>query len=67
LSDRELEIFRLLGRGQSTSEIARVLHLNYKTVQAYCARAKEKLGLTTAIELRRAATRWEDQHAAATV
>ena len=67
LSDRELEIFRLLGRGQSTSEIAQVLHINYKTVQAYCARAKEKLGLTTAIELRRAATRWEDQHAAATV
>jgi DNA-binding NarL/FixJ family response regulator len=67
LSDRELEIFRLLGRGQSTSGIARVLHINCKTVQAYCARAKEKLGLTTAIELRRAATRWEDQHAAATV
>jgi DNA-binding NarL/FixJ family response regulator len=66
LSDRELEIFRLLGRGQSTSDIARVLHLNFKTVQAYCARAKEKLGLTTAIELRRAATRWEDEHAAAT-
>jgi len=67
LSDRELQIFRLLGRGQSTSDIASVLHINCKTVQAYCARAKEKLGLTTAIELRRAAMRWEDQHAAATV
>jgi DNA-binding NarL/FixJ family response regulator len=66
LSDRELEVFRLLGRGQSTTAIARVLHINLKTVQAYCARAKEKLGLTTAIELRRAATRWEDAHAAAT-
>jgi DNA-binding NarL/FixJ family response regulator len=66
LSDRELEIFRLLGRGQSTTEIAAILHINTKTVQAYCARAKEKLGLTTAIELRRAATRWEDAHAAAT-
>jgi DNA-binding CsgD family transcriptional regulator len=66
LSDRELEIFRLLGRGQSTSEIADILHINFKTVQAYCARAKEKLGLTTAVELRRAATRWEDAHAAAT-
>ena len=66
LSDRELEIFRLLGRGLSTTEIARVLHINFKTVQAYCARAKEKLGLTTAIELRRTATRWEDTHAAAT-
>ncbi len=66
LSDRELEIFRLLGRGLGTAEIAGVLHINFKTVQAYCARAKEKLGLTTAIELRRAATRWEDAHAAAT-
>jgi DNA-binding NarL/FixJ family response regulator len=66
LSDRELEIFRLLGRGLGTAEIADVLHINFKTVQAYCARAKEKLGLTTAIELRRAATRWEDAHAAAT-
>jgi DNA-binding NarL/FixJ family response regulator len=35
LSDRELEIFRLLGRGQSTTEIARVVHINLKTVQAY--------------------------------
>jgi DNA-binding NarL/FixJ family response regulator len=66
LSDRELEIFRLLGRGLATSEIANILHINFKTIQAYCARAKEKLGLTTAIELRRAATRWEDQHGAAT-
>jgi DNA-binding NarL/FixJ family response regulator len=66
LSDRELEVFRLLGRGKTTAEIASVLHINFKTVQAYCARTKEKLGLTTAIELRRAATRWEDSHAAAT-
>lgn len=66
LSDRELEVFRLLGRGKTTAEIADVLHINFKTVQAYCARAKEKLGLTTAIELRRAATRWEDSHAAVT-
>lgn len=65
LSDRELQIFRLLGQGLTTSEIAEELHINLKTVQAYCARAKEKLGLTTAIELRRTATRWEDAHAAA--
>ena len=65
LSDRELEIFRLLGRGLTSAEIATQLHLSMKTVQAYCARAKEKLGLTTAVELRRAATRWEDAHAAA--
>src|SRR6266436_3461736 len=38
LSDRELEIFRLLGQGRTTSEIAEDLHLSLKTVQAYCAR-----------------------------
>ncbi len=65
LSDRELEIFRLLGRGLTSAEIADQLHLSMKTVQAYCARAKEKLGLTTAVELRRSATRWEDAHGAA--
>lgn len=64
LSDRELEIFRLLGQGRSTLRIADDLHLSLKTVQAYCARAKEKLGINTALELRRMATRWEDAHAA---
>jgi DNA-binding NarL/FixJ family response regulator len=64
LSDRELEIFRLLGQGRSTLKIADDLHLSLKTVQAYCARAKEKLGINTALELRRMATRWEDAHAA---
>ena len=63
LSDRELEVFRLLGRGLRTADIADELHLSMKTVQAYCARIKEKLGLTTAVELRRAATRWEDAQA----
>jgi len=67
LSDRELQIFRLLGRGLTSAEIAIQLHLSMKTVQAYCARAKEKLGVTTAIELRRAATRWEDAHGAGCV
>jgi DNA-binding NarL/FixJ family response regulator len=64
LSDRELEVFRLLGQGRTTAKIANDLHLSLKTVQAYCARAKEKLGISTAIELRRAATRWEDTYAA---
>jgi DNA-binding NarL/FixJ family response regulator len=64
LSDRELEIFRLLGRGLASGQIAKELCLSVKTVQAYCARAKEKLGLTTAVELRRSAMRWEDSHAA---
>ena len=45
LSDRELEIFRLLGQGRTTSQIAGDLNLSLKTVQAYCARAKEKFAL----------------------
>ncbi len=60
LSDRELEIFRLLGQGRTTSEIAEDLHLSLKTVQAYCARAKEKFGVSSLGELLRAAIRWEE-------
>ena len=60
LSDRELEIFRLLGQGRTPSEIARDLNLSLKTVQAYCARAKEKFGVTSLTELLRAAIRWDD-------
>jgi DNA-binding NarL/FixJ family response regulator len=60
LSDRELEIFRLLGQGRTTAQIAEDLHLSLKTVQAYCARAKEKFGVNSLGELLRAAIRWED-------
>ena len=60
LSDRELEVFQLLGQGRSTSEIADELHLSLKTIQAYCVRAKEKLGLTTAAELLREAILWQE-------
>jgi len=60
LSDRELEIFRLLGHGRTPSQIAGDLNLSLKTIQAYCARAKEKFGVTSLTELLRAAIRWED-------
>ena len=60
LSDRELEIFQLLGQGRTPSEIAGDLNLSLKTVQAYCARAKEKFGVTSLTELLRAAIRWDD-------
>ena len=60
LSDRELEIFQLLGQGRTPSEIARDLNLSLKTVQAYCARAKEKFGVASLTELLRAAIRWVD-------
>ncbi len=60
LSDRELQLFHLLGQGRSTAHIADELHLSLKTVQAYCVRAKEKLGLNTAAELAREAILWEE-------
>ncbi|MDB6110888.1 MAG: Two component transcriptional regulator, LuxR family [Pedosphaera sp.] len=60
LSDRELEVFQLLGRGYSTRQIAEDLHVSFKTVQAFCARIKEKLSLTNATELLREAIRWHD-------
>lgn len=60
LSDRELEVFQLLGRGYSTRQIADELHVSFKTVQAFCARIKEKLNLASATELLREAVRWHD-------
>ena len=60
LSDRELEVFQLLGRGYSTRQIADELHVSFKTVQAFSARIKEKLNLLSATELLREAVRWHD-------
>ena len=60
LSDRELEVFELLGQGRGTRQIAEALHVSIKTVQAYCARIKEKLNLSSASELLREAVRWHD-------
>ena len=60
LSDRELEVFQLLGRGCNTRQIADELHVSFKTVQAFCARIKEKLGLASGTELLREAVRWHD-------
>lgn len=61
LSDRELEVFRRLGEFQSTRIIADELHVSIKTVQAYCARIKEKLGLANGAELSREAVGWAGQ------
>jgi DNA-binding NarL/FixJ family response regulator len=58
LSDRELEVFELLGQGRGTRLIAERLRVSVKTVQAYCARIKEKLNLASATELLREAVRW---------
>ena len=51
LSDRELEVFRLIGAGRSTRQIAESLHLSVKTVESYQAHIKEKLELSNAREL----------------
>ena len=61
LSDRELEVFQMLGEGCETRQIAESLHLSMKTVQAYCARIKEKLKLANATELLREAIRWNER------
>ncbi len=61
LSDRELEVFQYLGRGYETRQIAEALHVSMKTVQAFCARIKEKLRLTNATELLREAIRWHEE------
>jgi len=51
LSDRELEVLRLMGSGKSISQIAEVLHLSVTTVSTYRARILEKMGLKTTGEL----------------
>ena len=61
LSDRELEVFRRLGQGSSTREISEHLGVSLKTVQTYCARIKEKLGLDDGQELARVAFHWHEQ------
>lgn len=60
LSDRELEVFQLLGRGYGTRQIAEEMNVSFKTVQAYSARIKEKLNLSNATELLREAIRWHE-------
>jgi DNA-binding NarL/FixJ family response regulator len=58
LSDRELEVFRLIGQGLSTSQIAHRLHRSSHTVEAHRQAIKRKLSLKTAGELNRAAAQW---------
>lgn len=58
LSDRELQVFEALGKGNSTRGIAEDLHLSVKTVETYRAHIKRKLGLENGNELMLAAARW---------
>ena len=58
LSSRELQVFRLIGHGHRTREIAQILHLSPKTIETHREHLKHKLALGSAAELLRRATRW---------
>jgi len=58
LSDRELEVYRLIGRGHGTRQIADELHLSISTVETYRTHIKDKLHLASAPELVRRAVEW---------
>ena len=62
LSERELEIFQRLGRGNPTRQIASALGISIKTVQVHCGNIREKLGLPGATELYSVAVRWNERH-----
>jgi DNA-binding NarL/FixJ family response regulator len=58
LADRELEVFRLIGQGVKTAEIAERLHLSVKTVETYRDRIRQKLDLSDGTQLAHFATQW---------
>lgn len=64
LTDRELDVFQRIGRGQTAREIAHGLHLGLPTIDTYRFRIKEKLGLKNGHELQRRATEWVQEHPA---
>ena len=62
LTDREFEVFQLVGEGRGTREIAAHLHLSVKTVEVHRAHIKKKLHLKNGTELVRCALRWSESH-----
>jgi DNA-binding NarL/FixJ family response regulator len=58
LADRELEVFRLIGQGIKTAEVAERLHLSVKTVETYRDRIRQKLNLDDGTKLAHYATQW---------
>ena len=64
LTDREFEVFQLIGQGKGTRDIANHLHLSVKTVEVHRANIKEKLGLKSATDLVRQAVRWAEAQGA---
>ncbi|HOV90142.1 MAG TPA: response regulator transcription factor [Syntrophorhabdaceae bacterium] len=61
LSDRELEVFNLIGQGYRTRQIADMIHVSVKTVESYRANIKEKLHLKNATELLKHAVYWVEK------
>lgn len=64
LTDRELEVFQRLGRGETAREIALGMHVGITTIDTYRARIKEKLGLKNGAELQRRAMEWVQENPA---
>jgi len=63
LTDREFEVFQLIGQGKDTKQLARELHLSPKTIEAHRANIKLKLKIKSIPELIRYAVRWvESEH-----
>jgi DNA-binding NarL/FixJ family response regulator len=58
LSDRELQVIEMIGKGMGASQIAKQLHLSVKTIDSHRARIKTKFGLKTAADLRQFAIAW---------
>jgi len=58
LTPRELEVFRLIGQGLTTRQVAAQLALSPKTIEGYCAKIKEKLGLHHSVQLQQRAALW---------
>ena len=64
LTDRELDVFQRIGRGETARDIATALHLGITTIDTYRARIKEKLGLKKGNDLQRRAMVWVQENPA---
>lgn len=62
LSDREMQVFQLLGAAYTPREIAEQFHLSRKTIETHCEKIKHKLSLYTAAELKRFARQWATEN-----
>ena len=62
LSDREMQVFQLLGAAYTPREIADQFHLSRKTIETHCEKIKHKLSLYTAAELKRFARQWASEN-----